>query len=112
MTLHMQDACTFDLLVYTDNNVDVPQTWEESDPKYINNQQVRLSMGFGCLFVERALNMTLCGVCVCATSMTWIALLVHGCMRKYRLGKDVGVDLQAARGGLNDVLLHKVKFRG
>ncbi len=35
-----QDACTFDLLVYTDNNVDVPQTWEESDPKYINNQQV------------------------------------------------------------------------
>ena len=36
-----QDACTFDLLVYTDNNVDVPQTWEESDPKYINNQQVR-----------------------------------------------------------------------
>jgi len=39
----LQDACTFDLLVYTDNNVDVPQTWEESDPKYINNQQeVRL----------------------------------------------------------------------
>ena len=64
MTLHMQDACTFDLLVYTDNNVDVPQTWEESDPKYINNQQVGLSMGFGCLFVERALNMTLY-VCVC-----------------------------------------------
>ena len=39
----LQDACTFDLLVYTDNNIDVPQTWEESDPKYINNQQeVRL----------------------------------------------------------------------
>ena len=31
------------LQVYTDSNVDVPQTWEESDPKYINNQQeVRL----------------------------------------------------------------------
>ncbi|EKX50777.1 hypothetical protein GUITHDRAFT_151073 [Guillardia theta CCMP2712] len=39
----LQDACTFDLLVYTDSNVEVPQTWEESDPKYINNQQeVRL----------------------------------------------------------------------
>mmetsp|Transcript_3294 Transcript_3294/g.6741 ORF Transcript_3294/g.6741 Transcript_3294/m.6741 type:complete len:207 (-) Transcript_3294:162-782(-) len=39
----LNDACTFDLLVYTDNTVDVPQTWEESDPKYINNQQeVRL----------------------------------------------------------------------
>jgi len=39
----LNDACTFDLLVYTDNTVEVPQTWEESDPKYINNQQeVRL----------------------------------------------------------------------
>mmetsp|Transcript_36879 Transcript_36879/g.90750 ORF Transcript_36879/g.90750 Transcript_36879/m.90750 type:complete len:206 (+) Transcript_36879:78-695(+) len=39
----LQDACTFDLLVYTDNDVDVPQAWEESEPKYINNQQeVRL----------------------------------------------------------------------
>ncbi len=25
--------------VYTDSHVDVPITWEESDPKYINNQQ-------------------------------------------------------------------------
>eukprot|EP00283_Hemiselmis_rufescens_P007310 CAMPEP_0173431378 /NCGR_PEP_ID=MMETSP1357-20121228/9535_1 /TAXON_ID=77926 /ORGANISM="Hemiselmis rufescens, Strain PCC563" /LENGTH=205 /DNA_ID=CAMNT_0014395849 /DNA_START=137 /DNA_END=754 /DNA_ORIENTATION=+ len=39
----LQDACTFDLLIYTDNDVSVPQSWEESDPKYINNQQeVRL----------------------------------------------------------------------
>jgi len=39
----LQDACTFDLLIYTDNDVSVPQAWEESDPKYINNQQeVRL----------------------------------------------------------------------
>jgi hypothetical protein len=35
----LQDACTFDLLVYTDNDVSVPQAWEESEPKYINNQQ-------------------------------------------------------------------------
>lgn len=35
----LQDACTFDLLIYTDNDVSVPQAWEESDPKYINNQQ-------------------------------------------------------------------------
>ena len=59
----LQDACTFDLLVacvsactlfesdislgkqvYTDSTVEVPQTWEESDPKYINNQQVCFSL--------------------------------------------------------------------
>ena len=39
----LQDACTFDLLVYCDSSVDVPRTWEESAPKYITNQQeVRL----------------------------------------------------------------------
>lgn len=39
----LQDACTFDLLVYCDSSVHVPRTWEESAPKYINNQQeVRL----------------------------------------------------------------------
>ena len=30
---------TATLQVYTDSHVDVPITWEESDPKYINNQQ-------------------------------------------------------------------------
>ena len=59
----LTDACTFDLLVYTDQDVDIPQVlvlagaltracvltecfeqaWEESDPRYITNQQeVRL----------------------------------------------------------------------
>eukprot|EP00698_Gefionella_okellyi_P006306 TRINITY_DN15688_c0_g1_i1.p1 TRINITY_DN15688_c0_g1~~TRINITY_DN15688_c0_g1_i1.p1 ORF type:complete len:218 (+),score=25.60 TRINITY_DN15688_c0_g1_i1:46-654(+) len=40
----LQEACTFDLLVYTDNEVSVPQAWEESDPKYITGQseEVRL----------------------------------------------------------------------
>lgn len=34
---------TFDLLVYTDADVEIPQAWEESGPKYITNQQeVRL----------------------------------------------------------------------
>lgn len=34
---------TFDLLVYTDADADVPKTWEESDPKYIQNStEVRL----------------------------------------------------------------------
>eukprot|EP00960_Hanusia_phi_P072923 767903-Hanusia_phi.AAC.11 len=32
-------------VVYTDSNVEVPQTWEESDPKYINNQQVVFCLG-------------------------------------------------------------------
>lgn len=35
--------CTFDLLVYTDNDTEVPKQWEESDPKYITkSNQVRL----------------------------------------------------------------------
>jgi mitotic spindle assembly checkpoint protein MAD2 len=33
---HLQEeACTFDLLVYTDTETAVPVTWEESDPRYI-----------------------------------------------------------------------------
>lgn len=37
------DAGTFDLLVYTDAEAEVPKTWEESDPKYISKStEVRL----------------------------------------------------------------------
>jgi mitotic spindle assembly checkpoint protein MAD2 len=39
----LDEPCTFDLLVYTQIDSEVPQTWEESDAKYIANaQQVRL----------------------------------------------------------------------
>ncbi|KAF2077416.1 hypothetical protein CYY_001265 [Polysphondylium violaceum] len=39
----LPNACTFDLLVYTKKEANVPQKWEESDPKYItNSQQVKL----------------------------------------------------------------------
>eukprot|EP00164_Ancoracysta_twista_P005517 GFYU01007567.1.p1 GENE.GFYU01007567.1~~GFYU01007567.1.p1 ORF type:complete len:207 (+),score=64.52 GFYU01007567.1:34-654(+) len=40
----LNEACTFDLLVYTDADVHVPQAWEESDPKYIakNSTEVKL----------------------------------------------------------------------
>ena len=39
----LQEACTFDLLVYTASDIDVPQSWEESDPKYItHSNEVRL----------------------------------------------------------------------
>ncbi|KAL6042035.1 MAD2 mitotic arrest deficient-like 1 [Balamuthia mandrillaris] len=35
--------CTFDILIYTDKNTEVPLAWEESDPKEIANAQaVRL----------------------------------------------------------------------
>ena len=33
----LEESCTFDLLVYTDHDVNVPHTWEESDPKCIRN---------------------------------------------------------------------------
>mmetsp|Transcript_41275 Transcript_41275/g.78892 ORF Transcript_41275/g.78892 Transcript_41275/m.78892 type:complete len:204 (+) Transcript_41275:215-826(+) len=39
----LEDACTFDLLVYTKADSNVPQQWEESDPKYITDSaEVRL----------------------------------------------------------------------
>jgi len=35
---------TFNVLAYTDKNAEVPQTWIDSDPKYIkfNQEQVKL----------------------------------------------------------------------
>jgi len=33
----INEPCTFEMLVYTDLDTDVPQSWEESDPKYITN---------------------------------------------------------------------------
>lgn len=39
----LDEPCTFDLLVYTDADTDVPRKWEESDPKYITDStEVRL----------------------------------------------------------------------
>lgn len=39
----IDEPCTFDLLVYTDQEAEVPRTWEESDPKYVaNSEEVRL----------------------------------------------------------------------
>ena len=39
----LDEACAFDLLVYTDKEAEVPRTWEESDPQYIvNSTEVRL----------------------------------------------------------------------
>eukprot|EP01027_Heterolobosea_sp_BB2_P000218 GEZU01000323.1.p1 GENE.GEZU01000323.1~~GEZU01000323.1.p1 ORF type:complete len:234 (-),score=57.23 GEZU01000323.1:110-724(-) len=35
----LTEPCTFDLLVYTDADCEVPQAWEESDPRYITNSQ-------------------------------------------------------------------------
>jgi mitotic spindle assembly checkpoint protein MAD2 len=40
----LEEACTFDLLVYTNAESDVPGEWEESDARYIasNAEQVKL----------------------------------------------------------------------
>jgi mitotic spindle assembly checkpoint protein MAD2 len=39
----LQEPCTFDLLVYTDKDVDAPQQWADSDPCYIlNSSEVKL----------------------------------------------------------------------
>jgi mitotic spindle assembly checkpoint protein MAD2 len=39
----LQESCTFDLLVYTDKEVDAPEKWAESDPCYIqNSSEVKL----------------------------------------------------------------------
>uniref|UniRef100_A0A061QUQ8 Mitotic spindle assembly checkpoint protein MAD2 n=1 Tax=Tetraselmis sp. GSL018 TaxID=582737 RepID=A0A061QUQ8_9CHLO len=33
----LDESCSFDLLMYTDANADVPQQWEESDARFISN---------------------------------------------------------------------------
>jgi mitotic spindle assembly checkpoint protein MAD2 len=40
----IQEQCTFDLLVYTRKDLDVPEKWEESDPRFVakNAVDVRL----------------------------------------------------------------------
>ncbi|EOD04035.1 hypothetical protein EMIHUDRAFT_69270 [Emiliania huxleyi CCMP1516] len=39
----LDDACSFDLLVYTTDDVEVPRAWEESDPKHIaTSDEVKL----------------------------------------------------------------------
>lgn len=39
----LDEPCTFDLLVYTDDDVLVPRAWEESDPKMItDSDEVKL----------------------------------------------------------------------
>ncbi|KAF9609892.1 hypothetical protein IFM89_018977 [Coptis chinensis] len=36
----LEEPCVFDVLAYTDNDVEVPFTWVESDPKLIENPQM------------------------------------------------------------------------
>jgi mitotic spindle assembly checkpoint protein MAD2 len=39
----LQESCTFDLLVYTDKEVNAPEKWADSDPCYIqNSSEVKL----------------------------------------------------------------------
>jgi mitotic spindle assembly checkpoint protein MAD2 len=39
----LKERASFDLLVYTDKEVLVPSTWEDSDPRYIQNaEEVKL----------------------------------------------------------------------
>lgn len=39
----LSEPCSFDLLVYTDQDVTVPVAWEDSDPCYItNSEEVKL----------------------------------------------------------------------
>lgn len=39
----LQEPCTFDLLVYTDKDIEAPEKWADSDPCYIlNSAQVKL----------------------------------------------------------------------
>jgi len=35
---------TFNVLAYTDKNADVPQTWIDSDPKYIKQHQEQIGL--------------------------------------------------------------------
>lgn len=36
----LNESCTFDLLIYTDDDANVPTTWEDSDPHIIENSEI------------------------------------------------------------------------
>ncbi|CAH2300668.1 mitotic spindle assembly checkpoint MAD2A, partial [Pelobates cultripes] len=39
----LETACAFDLLIYTDKDLEVPEKWEESGPQFVSNsEEVRL----------------------------------------------------------------------
>ncbi|KAM4709641.1 mitotic spindle assembly checkpoint protein MAD2A [Discoglossus pictus] len=39
----LETTCAFDLLIYTDKDLDVPEKWEESGPQFVSNsEEVRL----------------------------------------------------------------------
>lgn len=39
----LEASCAFDLLIYTDKDLDVPEKWEESGPQFVSNsEEVRL----------------------------------------------------------------------
>lgn len=39
----LDQACTFDLLIYTPQSIDTPASWEESDPRYVQrSNEVKL----------------------------------------------------------------------
>uniref|UniRef100_A0A8C5LR60 Mitotic spindle assembly checkpoint protein MAD2A n=1 Tax=Leptobrachium leishanense TaxID=445787 RepID=A0A8C5LR60_9ANUR len=39
----LETSCAFDLLIYTDKDLDVPEKWEESGPQFVSNsEEVRL----------------------------------------------------------------------
>ncbi|EFJ10445.1 hypothetical protein SELMODRAFT_183832 [Selaginella moellendorffii] len=40
---HLEESCSFELLVYTDTDLEAPTSWEESDPRLIKKaQEVKL----------------------------------------------------------------------
>eukprot|EP00747_Dinoflagellata_sp_TGD_P164402 gnl/TRDRNA2_/TRDRNA2_184293_c0_seq1.p2 gnl/TRDRNA2_/TRDRNA2_184293_c0~~gnl/TRDRNA2_/TRDRNA2_184293_c0_seq1.p2 ORF type:complete len:225 (-),score=57.67 gnl/TRDRNA2_/TRDRNA2_184293_c0_seq1:105-779(-) len=40
----LDEPCTFDLLIYTDKETEVPLAWEESDPRYIKGGQEEVKL--------------------------------------------------------------------
>jgi len=40
----LEVPCTFNILAYTDKDADIPQTWIDSDPKYIKHNQEQIGL--------------------------------------------------------------------
>lgn len=59
----LETDCTFDLLVYTDNDISVPQAWEESDAKFITGEQDSVKLRSFTTSVSE-IGTRLAGVCV------------------------------------------------
>lgn len=94
----LEDRCSFEILVYTDKQAEVPITWENSDPRMVaNSQQVKVWATVFLLFngqVSSRYPLFNSSVDSTPTSIVWMQQL----RTKWRTTKEIFSNLCGAQG--------------